>query len=236
MVDTQPEENYSLSISDLMAGLLSIFILTLVYYMLNFSQATAQLTQSDAIRADMLESLERELKNRGIEVRVDAQHGVLRLPEGILFDLGKADLRESGLKVIRVLGPVLYEVLNRKEYKQQVETVFIEGHTDNLPVHSGRFPSNWELSAQRAINTWNSLLGTEPRLASLRNSRGEPLFSCSGYADTRPIRPNDTPEGRQENRRIDLRFSLAPPRRGQGSEKALGQVLMRGYTQGQVKD
>lgn len=205
------EGTYWISISDLMAGLLIIFILTLTYYMLNFSQATAQLTENNIKRAAILQSLKEELQKKGIEVKIDLEHGVLRLPEGILFDVGKAKINDNGLRVIRALGPVLNEVLRRPEYKGSVETVFIEGHTDNVPIHNYRFASNWELSTQRAINTWKAVLEAEPDLKGLKNKNGEPLFSCSGYADTRPVRSNETPEGRRENRRIDFRFSMTPP-------------------------
>ena len=206
------ENPYWISISDLMTGLLIIFILTLSYYMLNFSQKTTELAESSIKRANILKSIQKELEKHGIKVKVDLEHGILRLPEGILFDSGKAELKEEGIKLLQKLGPILYEVLTRPEFAGSVETIFIEGHTDNVPIHTASFPSNWELSTQRAINTWRALLKITPELARLKNRNKEPLFSCSGYADTRPVASNDTPEGRKENRRIDFRFSMVSPR------------------------
>lgn len=204
------EENpFLISISDLMAGLLTIFMLALTYYVLSLGQQSAKLTENEDKRTEILEVLKKELQNAGITVRVDKD--VLHLPEGILFDAGKAEIKEEGWQSIRVLAPVLSKVLQDPKYKDAVETVFIEGHTDNMPINTPSFPSNWELSTQRAINTWQAMQKISPELGSLTNKNGQPLFSCSGYADTRPIASNDSEEGRSRNRRIDLRFTMVPP-------------------------
>lgn len=209
-VRREGEENpFVISISDLMAGLLTIFMLALAYYVLSFGQQTAKLTESEDKRAEILQMLRRELEAAGIAVHVDKD--VLRLPEGVLFDVGEAEIKEDGWRTIRVLAPVLSRLLQDPKFKDAVETVFIEGHTDNRPISTSRFPSNWELSTQRAINTWRAMQKVRPELGELKNKSGKPLFSCSGYADTRPIARNDTPEGRRLNRRIDLRFTMTPP-------------------------
>ena len=210
------DDPFLISISDLMAGLLIIFILTLSYYVLTFSKKTTELAESNIKRANMLRLIQKTLERRGIKVKVDLEHGVLHLPEGILFDSGRAEIKENGVKLLMQLGPILYEVLTRPEFKGSVETIFIEGHTDNVPIHKP-FHSNWELSTQRAINTWRQLLKVSPELMELENENKEPLFSCSGYADTRPVASNATAEGRRENRRIDFRFSMVPPHIEEGS-------------------
>ena len=206
------ENPYWLSISDLMTGLLIIFILTLSYYMLTFSEKTTELAESRIKRASILKLIQERLKIEGIKVKVDLEHGILRIPEGILFDSGKAELKKEGIKLLQKLGPILYEVLTSPEFNGTVETIFIEGHTDNVTIHTCKFPSNWELSTQRAINTWQALSNITRELRELKNKNGEPIFSCSGYADTRPIAPNNTPEGRKKNRRIDFRFAMTPPK------------------------
>ncbi len=66
-----------------MSGLLAIFILVLSYFILNFSQATAQLTQNDVTRAELLRFLQRELEREGITVTIDDRHGILRISEGV---------------------------------------------------------------------------------------------------------------------------------------------------------
>ena len=205
------QDTFTISISDLMSGLLAIFILVLSYFILNFSQATAQLTQNDIKRAELLNLIQKELEKDGIKVSVDEQHGILRISEGILFDVGKADVKPQGQFVIQKLGNVLVDTLSSEQFKGRIETIFIEGHTDNIPINNGIFPSNWELSVKRAINTWLTMSNANPNLTTLLNSKNELIFSVSGYAETRPIKSNDTDIGRGENRRIDIRFSMSPP-------------------------
>lgn len=202
---------FTQSISDLMAGLLAIFILTLAYFILNFSQATAQLTQNDIKRAELLEQLHEELEKDGIKVTIDEDHGILRISEGVLFDVGLADVKPQGRNVIQKLGSALDRALKSEEFDGAVETIFIEGHTDSVPINNGIFPSNWELSTKRAINTWLVMGATSPAIMSLKNKNGQMIFSCSGYAETRPIADNSTDAGKRENRRIDIRFSMSPP-------------------------
>ena len=210
-IDSPAQDSFTISISDLMSGLLAIFILVLSYFILNFSQATAQLTQNDVTRAELLRFLQEEMERSGIKVTVDERHGILRISEGVLFDVGLADVKPQGQIVIKKLSDALAVALESNQFKGRVETIFIEGHTDNVPIVTAIFPSNWELSTKRAINTWLTMSGANPKLTTLLNDKGEIIFSVSGYADTRPIADNSTDTGRRDNRRIDIRFSMAPP-------------------------
>ena len=199
---TDSETNdFTTSISDLMAGLLSIFILALCYFMLN---------------SQMLKDVGNDLQKQGLQVHIDTKQGVLRIPESVLFESGEANIKPEGQTAVTQLSQSLYKVITRPEYKEALETVFIEGHTDNVPIHNEFFQSNWELSTQRAINTWNLMRNDIPDFNNLNNTRGEPIFSCSGYAETRPVpdngMDNNTEEGRAANRRIDIRFVMMPPK------------------------
>ena len=205
------QDFFTISISDLMASLLAIFMLTICYFILNFSQATAQLTQNDVTRAELLMHIHERLEQDGIKVTIDEQHGILRISEGVLFDVGAAEVKPEGRRVIQKLGMILADVLQSDEFADTVETIFIEGHTDDVPINSPDFPSNWELSTKRAINTWRLMVADSPLLDQLKNENGQPIFSCSGYAETRPIADNAESEGRRANRRIDIRFTMTPP-------------------------
>ncbi len=207
------ENAFNLSISDLMAGLLSVFILVVCYFMLNLGQVKDQYTGNMEMRDDMLEEIKVELDQRGTTVKVDKKQGVLRIEGDFLFNTGEAHVKESGRQDILNLAHVLYQVLEKEKYKNAIETIFIEGHTDNVDIETPEFPSNWELSTQRAINTWKLMYQDQVAspLDKEKNANGEPIFSCSGYADTRPVTENDTEEGRQANRRIALRFTMMPP-------------------------
>ena len=206
---------FTTSVSDLMAGLLSIFILALCYFMLNFQTVTNKYTGNTELRNQLLKDVGKALQAQGLQVRIDPKQGVLRIPESVLFESVEANIKEQGQAAVGKLSQSLLKTMTRPEYREALETVFIEGHTDNVPIHNEFFQSNWELSTQRAINTWNLMRNDVPEFNWLVNPRGEPIFSCSGYAETRPVRENgldpNSEEGRAANRRIDIRFVMMPP-------------------------
>lgn len=211
----QSGDAFTTSVSDLMAGLLSIFILALCYFMLNFQTVTNKYTGNTELRNQLLKDVGKDLQTQGLQVRIDTKQGVLRIPESVLFESGEANIKEQGQAAVSKLSQSLLKTMTRPEYREALETVFIEGHTDNVPIHNEFFQSNWELSTQRAINTWNLMRNDVPEFNWLVNPRGEPIFSCSGYAETRPVRENgldpNSEAGRAANRRIDIRFVMMPP-------------------------
>ncbi len=109
------------------------------------------------------------------------------LSDGVLFKSGQAHLQPAAVPLLMRVASVLKPLPNN---------VLIEGHTDNKPIHTVLFPSNWELSASRAAAVLRELVYS----AGLTPSR----FSAAGYADTRPVGPNDTPHERAQNRRVDI--------------------------------
>ena len=123
-----------------------------------------------------------------LRVRIVRNRMVVELPEGILFDSGRATLKEEGESTLSEIAGVLRDIPNR-EFQ-------IAGHTDNVPLgRRSRFRSNWELSAQRAVNVARFLV--EQQLPANR-------ISAAGYADTQPVASNDSAEGRAQNRRIEI--------------------------------
>jgi flagellar motor protein MotB len=93
-----------------------------------------------------------------------------------------------------------------------LEAVYIEGHTDATPIRTARFRNNWDLSAARASETFNTFVEAFPALAWLKNDRREQLLGVSGYGEFRPIDQSGTEEGMQRNRRIELRFIMVSPK------------------------
>ena len=142
-------------------------------------------------------------------------------PESILFPSGAAELNEEGRNALSILASVLAETIPcyaadappycPEDLRGEIETIFIEGHTDNVPINTPRYPDNWTLSTARAIRTYQVLTEESPSLDRYRNRYGRPLFTVSGYADRRPVASNDTEDGRRLNRRIDLRFVMVSP-------------------------
>lgn len=193
---------FDLSLSDLMAGIMAIFLLVLC-------SVTLQYTANDEALSNFINDVATELRNAGIPVEADPQKGTLNVPEEVLFASGKADLSPNAQQVAWKIAETL---LRKVKEEKQVSTIYIEGHTDNVPINNAYFASNWELSTQRAINTFNSMRMMYPTdMDNAVNSRGEKIFSCSGYADTRPIASNDKEEGRRKNRRITISVVFLPP-------------------------
>lgn len=119
----------------------------------------------------------------------DGESTVVRVPGKVLFESGQAILKPE---MISSLG----EMADLLKAKPNV-ALQVEGHTDDIPIHTTRFASNWELSAARAIAVIRFFV-----------EKGIPVkrLSAAGYADSRPLAPNDGPENREENRRVEFRF------------------------------
>lgn len=168
-------------------------------------------------RAQLLLSIQQELKEKNIDVDIDPKNGNMRINSEVLFESGSAILKENGKQVIGEIAIQIKDKLTHNEkYHRAIDTIFIEGHTDSTPFNRGycfgRPCSNMELSSQRAINTY-IYMDEAASIALMKNVSGKQLFSYSGYADTRPIEGNDnsTPENRAKNRRIELFFALHNP-------------------------
>jgi len=228
------EGSYLASVSDLMSGLIFIFIIVIVVFALGLKEQ--EIKKEDEVRrlkgaaeerTRLLERVRDDLTKAGIQVTIVPEQGVLRLGEGILFGLGRADLDLQGQATVShlatVLGRVLpcYTTLPAGDARQEcgdsgkagrVDALFIEGHTDNLRLSGlGGFKDNWELSTSRAKNIYLNLVASNPLLDELRNHEAQPVLSVSGYADRRGIQPNTSDAFRALNRRIDLRFVMVPP-------------------------
>lgn len=135
-----------------------------------------------------VKSLAREqgLENK-IQVRTDADSITISLNDNLLFDSGSAELKPGSQVVLNEVAQALRTLPNE---------IRVEGHTDNVPVNSPDYPTNWELSAARASTVLRFLTET----AGLKI----PRLYLAGYADTRPVADNGTPDGRALNRRADL--------------------------------
>jgi flagellar motor protein MotB len=151
-----------------------------------------------------------------------AENGsVLRIPEqGLSFALGKYDISPSFEPNATAIGEALAHALEQETNRRMLDTVFIEGHTD--AVQDSREMGNWGLSAYRAISLWKYWTlkpGDLSRMRELHNlpsnseQHARPLISVSGYADTRSTHSSEIAASmkpdRPEDRRIDIRFTLA---------------------------
>ena len=189
-------------------------------------QDTISLSLQDANQREhslavMLEGIQQNLKAHGIDVVLAENGTVLRIPEQQLqFALGKYDIPAAHTGPANVIGQALLQALNRAENRSLLDTVFVEGHTDSVP--NSREMGNWGLSTYRAISLWNFWTGKPGEVSALKTLRtmpadpkiaAKPLISVSGYADTRSthglVDGLNLKSDRPEDRRIDIRFTLA---------------------------
>lgn len=128
---------------------------------------------------DMSDTFETSLSDEGL---------MLTIRDNVLFDSGSAELREEHRKVAREISHLL--VINPPR------NIIISGHTDNVPIRTVNYSSNWELSVMRAVNFMKIIL---------ENEKLDPRwFSAKGYGEYQPIASNDSEEGRAKNRRVEI--------------------------------
>ncbi len=200
----QEQENdathlWIISYSDFMTILMIFFLMLFAHriWAKKVFWAEEQIHQMRSVQESQKGMIQR--LNRLAEVDVQAERIDIHLPDALLFESGKSDLRESAKLLIGQIQPELNAFQGE---------IVVEGHTDNQPLGShGRYRSNWELSVARAFSVIRCLMdgGMSPEHLSAR-----------GYGPYRPRSLNDTAEHRAENRRIEI--ILLNPRKG-GAQK-----------------
>ncbi|WP_394151537.1 hypothetical protein [Vibrio maritimus] len=189
----------------------------------------SDIVQREDSRKQLLQRIEQTLLTQGLSVDMDLQHGVMRLgEEAIQFPTGKAVLEGDYLSKLDTVTSVLSQILPcyaaeqpkelpcLGETKGMLNSVFIEGHTDNVPIRGAllhQFSSNRSLSTARANYTFEKLVNENGLLKGMMNEQKQPIFSVSGYGDDRPIEGHEytLPTNDPKNRRIDFRFIMSPP-------------------------
>lgn len=219
------EENpYWVSFSDLMSGLLVIFILASVALIIELTQKTNQvdagieeLKKAEQVRRDIVFDIKKELARRNVFVEIAENDTVIRIPDKTLSFLSGEDELPKNSKMqdaVREIGLVLHQAIMREGRLKYLDTVFVEGHTDSDNIYY-RGKGNWGLSVDRAISVWNiwqNDIEIEPKFGILDNVYGQKLFSVSGYAATRRVNTTEVDDSeKSQNRRIDIRFTVKRP-------------------------
>jgi len=229
-INIDEENPYWISFSDIMAGLLVVFIMASLALILELIQVQEKLEQTETevleaikeiahaeqVRQDILYEIKEDLLKQDILVNVSDNDSVLRIPdEQLSFKSNQYNIPsdKKAQAVVIAIGNALHRSITKDMRSQYLDTVFIEGHTDSR--RSARRMGNWGLSTFRAIsiwNFWNKNLVQQQPLSGLKNHDNHPLFSVSGYAETRPINFTERTEAElRQNRRIDIRFTVKRP-------------------------
>lgn len=240
------ESSYLASASDLMVGLLFVFIIMVVILSQRVilietklgdggeDETTIQTIEEPTLSIDpqnatttappktkeppIVTTVGERLRQAGVEVSIDSTSGVITLPADALFAKGFSDLRPGGVEMLnkarlaldKILPCYIYSERNKRrecpanDDEAEIETIFIEGHTDSAPLQRGIY-TNWHLGLDRARAVYDLL--TIGPMQQYKNERTLGVVGISSYADKRPNK--DSPDDDAKNRRVELRFVLA---------------------------
>jgi chemotaxis protein MotB len=153
---------------------------------------------TDLLNAERFEQLMEYLEAEGLEdmVQVNLTEKGLHvvIVDSLMFVSGQANLLPKSMEILVLIAGVL---------RESARSVIVEGHTDDRPIATSRYPTNWELSGARAFSVVRFLLG----LPSTLDPSG---YVGIGYGEFRPVKPNETAAGRAKNRRVEILFSWEP--------------------------
>lgn len=140
-----------------------------------------------ALYKDLTLRFKRQIDDGNLSLMVRDGRMVLQLPNDVLFDSGRTELKPAGKKALEAVAEVM-KTLKSRQFQ-------VAGHTDNVPIRSAPFASNWELSSGRALGVVHFLIGkgVDPQ-----------VLSAAGYSDVDPVVKNDTPENKKKNRRTEI--------------------------------
>ncbi len=136
---------------------------------------------------DLAMKLKSMVDSGKIQVQIRKGRMLVKLPDNVLFPSGSATLKKEGKEALGEVAVALREIKDRD--------FVVAGHTDNVGIKTAKFPSNWELSTQRAVEVVKFLAG---------EGVDQRHLSAAGYSDTDPVAPNDTNDNKQLNRRLEI--------------------------------
>ncbi|MDR1550432.1 MAG: OmpA family protein [Hungatella sp.] len=206
----EEEASWQDSYSDLMTDLLAIFVILFAFAMMNQAltiqenkrekEAAAVQQQnnfvSDAEEFNKLYEYikayieEEQLTDELSVTKLGNDRILLRVAASVFFESGRAEIDGAAEPVLQKISEILVT------YQDSFKMVRIEGHTDNRPINTRIYDSNWELSTSRAVNVLRWLLDTSGIEAK--------KFSAIGYSEYYPVEDNSTSEGKRKNRRVDF--------------------------------
>ncbi len=156
----------------------------------NVTLSEEEIKQNERIKKDsalVREALDKEIKEGTVDLEVTEKSIILRVREKGSFPSGSANI----IKPFKTIVDKISEV-----FRSFDGVIIVAGHTDNIPIKTYRFRSNWELSSSRAVSVIHELVKT----SALRDKK----FKIAAYAETRPVDSNDTSIGRSKNRRVEI--------------------------------
>lgn len=239
--EEEEQESSFVSTTNLTVSFLFIVMLLMSFFATRYADETPDpleeyLQKVADTRKNVLQALhdgiEADLED--LEVVINEQNGALQLQGDGLFETGKWDLDERAGEIVRSIAENLNQLLpcytggrlakwqsDCNEHFAIIESVQIEGHTDNV----GDDEYNLNLSTNRANSTFLEMIKHQEDLISHQNMRDFPVLSVAGYGEMRPVATNESDEGRSQNRRIDLRIIMFTPSGQEGVEEVITKLI-----------
>ena len=150
----------------------------------------AKMAASEELAEKVQEAVTESSMDKDIDITFTSQYVQLTLKGSILFDSGKSELKQEAMPIVQKVGVIL------ERYAES--TIEVEGHTDNVPINTAKYPSNDVLSSYRALSMFEYLV---------QNTSLDPAkLKHSGRGEYMPVADNSTPEGRAKNRRIEIKI------------------------------
>ena len=214
LVDDEATVSFWPGLIDLVTSALMVFLLlSFVQTVLNVDQLEAVITQAQQARflKEFQAEFRPELDAGTISVDRHVNYLQITFSDRVLFASADHRLRPRGREMLRRCAR-LFGRPGASGYRQ----IQVEGHTDSLPLRRETYPAdNWELSTARALSVVRFLRRT--------GDVPEGVLSANGYADQRPVAPNDTVAGRAKNRRIEIRLFFSLPRADRSPSSSSGE-------------
>ena len=198
---------YWISFSDLMSGVLIIFMLLFIYkildYQNNIESKEAMIESLSSTRAQIITMLQEEFEKEDIDILIDPKTGAIRLSEAILFDYGRNELKEEGKSFLQKFIPIYVRILfSDEKIKSQVSQIIIEGHTDD----SGDYIYNLKLSQERALSVVEYLIGDS--LNYYYKNDLQYNLTANGRSFSELITNEDGTVNANASRRVEIKFRL----------------------------
>ena len=185
--------------TDVSIAMLLIFLFFLFIQFVSNSKLILKIRmekKQDTIQEAFEKRFASEIKRGIISIERDGNLQRFMFSDRILFKTAEAELQPLGRVTLTAVGRLLQNYKTDAQGQQLYQSIQIEGHTDNVPIVTPKFPSNWELSSARAIAVLRLFVdevGIDPK-----------TLIATGYGKYHPVAPNITPVGRAKNRRIEI--------------------------------
>lgn len=219
LLDIEEPPNYWMSYSDMMSGLLLIFVLFLSISIFQFNEQSKLLIEQSeeikiqqekidsiiGVRTHLIEALKNQFKDSNLEIDIDPQTGAIRFSSGVFFDTNKYTLKPSGKAYLNKFIPLYINVLLNKENSKYVSEIIIEGHTDT----NGTYMYNLDLSQKRAFEVTKYILSDEfKEITDEEKNKLRKIITANGRSFSNPIKNKEGKVELDKSRRVEFKFRL----------------------------